>query len=194
MNRKPFLIVIAAPSGTGKTTLCRQIIKRDKKIKYSVSCTTRPKRKNERNGRDYFFYDKKEFEKMIKEGKLLEYENVYGYYYGTPKKRVENFLKKGYDVIMDLDIKGALNLKRSIPGTVTIFLLPPSLKELKRRLKRRGDDEKSLEERLKYAKKEIKKAEKFDYIVINDKLEKTVKEILCIIKAERLRKDRFYER
>jgi len=194
LNRKPFLIVIAAPSGTGKTTLCRQIIKRDKKIKYSVSCTTRPKRKNERNGRDYFFYDKKEFEKMIKEGKLLEYENVYGYYYGTPKKRVENFLKKGYDVIMDLDIKGALNLKRSIPGTVTIFLLPPSLKELKRRLKRRGDDEKSLEERLKYAKKEIKKAEKFDYIVINDKLEKTVKEILCIIKAERLRKDRFYER
>ena len=194
MNRKPFLIVIAAPSGTGKTTLCRQIIKRDKKIKYSVSCTTRPKRKNERNGRDYFFYDKKEFEKMIKEGKLLEYENVYGYYYGTPKKRVENFLKKGYDVIMDLDIKGALNLKRSIPGTVTIFLLPPSLKELKRRLKRRGDDEKSLEERLKYAKKEIKKAEKFDYIVINDKLEKTVKEILCIIKAERLRKDRFHER
>lgn len=192
-KRKGFMIVLSAPSGTGKTTVCREVVKKDKNVKYSISCTTRPRRKGERHGRDYLFCTREEFEEMIRKNKLLEYEEVYGYYYGTPRKKVEELLKKGYDVIADLDIKGALNLKKKLPGTVTVFLFPPSLKELERRLKKRGDSLKQVKERLKYAREEMERAKEFDYIVMNDKLKKTVEDILAIIRAERLKKERIYE-
>ncbi|RUM88612.1 MAG: guanylate kinase, partial [Thermovibrio sp.] len=156
---KGLLIVISAPSGTGKTTLVHMLLKEFPDLEFSVSYTTRPPRPGEVDGRDYHFVDRKTFERMIEEGDFLEWAEVYGNLYGTSRTQVLKALNEGKDVILDIDTQGALQVKKNFPEAVLIFILPPSLKELERRLRNRGtDDEETIERRLKTAREEIRRA------------------------------------
>jgi len=194
LNRTPFLFIISAPSGTGKTTLCRELVKADPGIKYSVSATTRSRRGKEEHGKDYLFLTEDEFRELERDGGLLEHEEVYGYLYGTPKAHVFEHMDHGYDVIFDLDIKGALNLKNTQKESVTVFVLPPSISELHRRLSVRArDTEEIIADRLAKAKDEIAKAREFDYVVVNDVLNECVKTLSAILAAERSRTKRIKE-
>jgi guanylate kinase len=182
-SKKGKVIVISAPSGTGKSTVCRLLLKKIKNLKYSVSVTTRQKRKFEKDGKDYFFVTKDEFKKMVKNNYFIEWQKVHNNYYGTPKEFIEKNLNKGYNVLLDIDVKGGKTLKKIYPDGIFIFLVPPSWEELKRRLKSRGtEDEKELELRLKNAKKELKFKKYYDFVIVNDKIEETLKKIVEIIK------------
>jgi guanylate kinase len=188
---KGLLIVISAPSGTGKTTLCHMLLKAFPDMEFSVSYTTRKPRSGEVNGKDYFFVDRKTFERMIEEGDFLEWAEVYGNLYGTSKSQVLKALKEGKDILLDIDTQGALQVKKNFPEAVLIFILPPSLKELERRLKKRGtDDEETIKKRLQIAREEIRKALEYDYIVVNDILEVAFERLRSIITAEKCRTDR----
>ena len=188
---KGLLIVISAPSGTGKTTLVHMLLKEFPNMEFSVSYTTRKPRPGEVNGKDYFFVDRKTFEKMVEEGDFLEWAEVYGNLYGTSKTQVLKALHEGKDVLLDIDTQGALQVKKNFPEAVLIFILPPSLKELERRLRSRGtDDEETIEKRLKIARKEIERAPLYDYIVINDFLEKAFEQLKSIVTAEKCRTER----
>lgn len=190
-THQPFMIVLSSPSGAGKTTICREIVKRDKKIFYSVSATTRPPRKGEINGKSYLFVTETQFRQMINRNELLEYAEVYSHLYGTPKTPVIKALRAGKDVIADLDIQGMRSCKQKLPGTVTIFILPPSIKELQRRLARRGTEmDEELQRRREALEQELACIHEFDYLVINDKLEKAIRDVLGIIRSERLRTSR----
>ncbi len=190
-SHQPFMLILSSPSGAGKTSICREVARRDKKIFYSVSVTTRPRRKGERNGKSYLFLKKREFQRLLKRGELLEWAEVYGHLYGTPKKPVLQAFQKGKDVIADLDIQGMRSCKRVLPGTVSIFILPPNLKEWKRRLQTRGaEDVETIKRREAGFWEEIKAIPEFDYLIINDKLEKAVRDVMSIINAERLRTER----
>ncbi len=194
LSSSPFLIIISAPSGTGKTTLCRALLKRDEKIRYSISVTTRSRKAEEEHGKDYYFLSDKEFDLLVENGGLLEWEEVYRYRYGTPKDKTEELLAQGYNVLFDLDIKGAVNLKRRFPDSVTVFLLPPSMAELERRITLRGrDDADNIKFRLAQAMAEMEKAKEFDYIIVNDLLDESVQKLVSIIKAERCRSLRIRE-
>ncbi|OGS33190.1 MAG: guanylate kinase [Elusimicrobia bacterium RIFOXYC2_FULL_34_12] len=182
-------IVISAPSGAGKTTIVNLILKRIKGLKYSISTTTRPPSKNEKNGRDYYFLSKKEFLNKRKARKFIETAIVHGYYYGTLKEKLDNNLKKGKDVVLNIDVKGALNVKKIYPESLLIFVIPPSMKVLEDRLrKRHRDSEQEIKKRLKNAKMEMEYRKYYDYIVVNDSLEKAFNEIKNIIK-ERMTND-----
>jgi guanylate kinase len=160
----------------------------DDKARYSVSATTRPRRGKEVDGKSYHFVSEEGFDRLIKEDDLLEWEEVYGYRYGTPKAQVEELLSQGFDVVLDTDIKGALHLKRLYPESVTVFLLPPSLSELRRRLTARGrDDRETIEARLARAEAEIERAGEFDYAVVNDSLSASLRSLRAILDAERAR-------
>jgi guanylate kinase len=188
MNRKSLIYVISAPSGAGKTTICRHLSKKNKKLKYSISCTTRPKRPGEKNGIDYHFLNENEFKKTAKSGGFAEWALVHGYYYGTPKKILNGFLKRGFDVIMDIDVQGGLKMKSSYPEAVLIFVMTPSFKELGMRLKlRRKDNGEIIKRRLHNACNEVKSLPRYEYLVINDKLKKAEKEVEAIIEAEHRR-------
>jgi guanylate kinase len=192
MDHTPFLIVISAPSGTGKTTICRRLIEIHKDLFYSVSATTRKKRPGEVDGVDYIFLDRRTFEKWKEEGELIEWALVYGEYYGTPKGPVIENIKKGRDVILDLDLEGKRALENIFPGrVVSIYLLPPDLKTLKERLMGRGVEEPSkLKVRLEKAREELRWATEYNYWVINDELSKAVERVNSIILAERMRRER----
>jgi len=190
MYYEPFFLVLVGPSGVGKSTIVREIIKLHKDIKYSISATTRRPRKDEVNGKDYYFLDIPTFKNWIKEDKLYEWALVYGDYYGTPREHVDAFIRGSHDVIFDLDIQGAISVKSQREDTVTVFLLPPSKEELKRRLLKRGDNENAVIERIKEIEREVKAASRFDYIMRNDILEETIKKIDAIIMAERHRTKR----
>lgn len=188
---KGLLIVISAPSGTGKTTLVHMLLKEFPDLEFSVSYTTRPPRPGEVDGKDYHFVDRKTFERMIEEGDFLEWAEVYGNLYGTSRTQVLRALNEGRDVILDIDTQGALQVKKNFPEAVLIFILPPSLKELERRLRNRGtDDEETIERRLKIAREEIRRAPLYDYIVVNDVLEVAYENLRSIIRAEKLRTER----
>ncbi len=178
------LYVIAAPSGAGKTTIVREILKRNPEIVFSVSATTRKKRANEKAGTDYFFFTKDEFKKKIEEHELVEYETLFnGDYYGTLKSFVEENLKNNKNVIFDIDVNGALNIKK-IYGDKSklIFIMCPDTETLKERLKKRATESpEQINERIKRVDLEIGKANDFDYIVINDNLENAVAEVQEII-------------
>ena len=178
-------IVISGPGGVGKDTIAKELVNRTKMI-YSVSMTTRKKRKNEIDGKDYFFVDKDTFENNIKENKVLEYTLFNGNYYGTPSEFIFNNLDNGTDIIAILDINGALNIEKKYPDTISIFIMPPSFNELENRIRSRNtDSEEVIKERLDLAKEEIKYKNKYDYIVINSTVDKAVKEIIDIIKKEK---------
>ncbi|MCK4395888.1 guanylate kinase [candidate division WOR-3 bacterium] len=179
-------IVVSAPSGAGKTTLINKIIsKLYKEIAYSVSATTRPSRRNEKDGVNYFFLSKEEFKRWIDEGKFIEWAQVHNHYYGTPKKMFKETLKKGYNIIMDLDVQGGINIKKRYPDGIYIFILTKNVDILKRRLTRRKTNtEESINERIKNAREELRFIKEYDYVVINDTIKKTIDTILAILIAE----------
>ena len=188
---KGLLIVISAPSGTGKTTLTHMLLKEFPDMEFSVSYTTRKPRPGEVNGKDYFFVDRETFERMIEEGDFLEWAEVYGNLYGTSKSQVLKALNEGKDILLDIDTQGALQVKKNFPEAVLIFILPPSFKELERRLRSRGtDDEETIERRLKIARVEVERAPLYDYIVVNDRLEKAYEKLKSIVIAEKCRTER----
>ncbi len=188
---KGLLIVISAPSGTGKTTLCHMLLKAFPDMEFSVSYTTRKPRPGEVSGRDYFFVDRETFERMVEEGDFLEWAEVYGNLYGTSKSQVTKALEAGKDILLDIDTQGALQVKKNFPEAVLIFILPPSLIELERRLRSRGtDNEETIEKRLRIARDEIKKALYYDYLVVNDVLEVAFDKLRSIITAEKCRTER----
>ncbi len=187
-KHKPFLIVVSSPSGAGKTTICREVVRRDKRILYSVSVTTRPPRRSEQPGRSYIFVTDEEFQQMVHNNQLLEYAQVYGHFYGTPKEPIERAFAKGRDVIADLDIQGMRSCRNFLPDMVGIFIAPPSLQELKHRLAKRGTESREeLRQRQEALTSELASIIEFDYYIINDKLSKAVRAVLGIIHAERLR-------
>jgi guanylate kinase len=191
LSRNPFLFIVSAPSGAGKTTLCQALLRHDSDLRYSVSVTTRPRRGKEENGKSYHFVTDEEFDSLVEDDGLLEWEEVYGHRYGTPKVQLEERLAQGFDVVLDVDIKGALHLKKRYPASVTVFLLPPSLAELRNRLTKRGrDDHETIEMRLAKAEAEIERAAEFDYVVVNDSLAASVHSLRAILQAERSRTTR----
>jgi guanylate kinase len=191
MSCKGLLIVISAPSGTGKSSLMELLQKEDSNIKMSVSATTRNQRDGEKEGENYFFKSDDEFEGMIKKDEFVEWVRYCDNYYGTPAKYIEDMLQKGYTVVLEIDVEGAANIVKKYPESVLIFVLPPSFKELERRIKKRGSESSEvLQKRLKKAESEILHYKTFDYVVINDKLETALVDINSIIKAERLKIDR----
>ena len=189
------LIVISAPSGAGKGTICRKLLKRNKNLCMSISMTTRSPREGEENGVDYYFVSKEEFKKRISEGKFLEYAKVHNdNYYGTPKDKVDEWLKEEKDVILEIDIQGALEINDKVKEAIFIFIMPPSMQILKQRLIRRNTETKEqLIERFKTAYKEINEVSKYNYVVINDDINLAVKKIESILTAEKCRVDRIEE-
>jgi guanylate kinase len=191
LAHRPFLVVLSSPSGAGKTSICRAIERRDPHIAYSVSATTRPKREGEVNGRSYFFYTEKQFERLSKRGGLLERACVYDHRYGTPKAPLLRHLGKGRDVIADLDIQGMRSCRRALPGTVGVFIAAPDSGELGRRLRDRGaDSAAAVRRREAERQKELAAIPEFDYLVVNDKLGDAVDDVMAIIRAERRRTSR----
>ena len=187
-------MVISAPSGGGKTVVRSGLLKLDKKFAFSVTCTTRPRRPGEVDGKDYFFVTVPQFLKLRKDGELLEWAKVHGNYYGTPVKSVMAVLEKGRIPVMTIDVKGARSVKRLFPEAVTVFLLPPDLKTLVQRLRGRGEAPENVAVRLNTARAELKVASAFDYLVINDRLPETVREVAAIAELETLRTARNLEK
>ena len=189
------VIVISAPSGAGKDTVVKELMKNNPDSRWvSVSATSRAPREGEQEGVDYYYLSKEEFEKKIEEGYFLEYTNYAGNYYGTPKEYIEKKVNKGIDVILIIEIEGAANIKKLIPEAVFIFIMPPSLKELVRRLKKRGtEDNEKILKRFHAAYQEINEVTKYNYVVVNDKLEDAVNKVESILNAEKCRVDRIEE-
>lgn len=189
------LIVISAPSGSGKGSVIAGLLKNDSKNRWlSISTTSREIRTNDIPGTTYNFVTKEEFEEKIKEDYFLEYTNYVGNYYGTPKKFIKEKLEAGIDVILEIEIEGASNIKKLIPEAIFIFIMPPSLKVLVERLKKRGTDSKEkILNRFHTAYKEINEVTKYNYVVVNDKLEEAIEKVEAIIKAEKCRVDRIEE-
>ena len=177
-------MVISAPSGGGKTVVRSGLLKLDKRFAFSVTCTTRARRPGEVDGRDYYFVTPERFAALRKQGMLLEWAVVHGNYYGTPVRSVMSVLAEGRIPVMTIDVKGARSVKKIFPGAVTVFLLPPDLKTLVQRLRGRGEAPENVAVRLRTARSEIKVASSFDYLVINDKLRETVREVAAIADLE----------
>jgi len=191
-NRKGFPIILSAPSGAGKTTLSRAVIKLQPEIHYSISVTSRPPRTNEHDGVDYHFVPVAEFEKMLEEGQLIEWAMVHENYYGTPRKHIQDKLDAGVDVIMDIDTVGARAIKKLYPQAVSIFVLPPSLEELGKRLMSRAtDSEEVIKKRLNRAKLEMAEIGDFEYFIVNDDFETAVQRVVAIVEAERCKLSRY---
>ena len=185
------LIVVSGASGTGKGTVCKKILNDLPAVAYSISATTREPRPGETDGKEYYFLGRDEFKNWIADGKFLEYAQVYGNFYGTPLNKIEERLNRGEDILLEIDVQGALNVKKKCPEGIFIFLLPPSLDELKRRIEGRGTETPaSLERRLKNAVAEIKIGLEYDYVVVNDTIENAAEKIKAILTAERCKVSR----
>ena len=179
---------MSAPSGTGKTTICREVLKMVPDLKLSVSYTTRPPRPIEKDGKDYFFVTESKFRDMIQQEAFAEWAQVHGHSYGTPKKALLASLESGQDVLLNIDSQGAMQLKRCFPQAVFVYLLPPSFKTLKARLmERAADPSEVIHQRLKKATEEIRNYSAYSYLIVNDDLKKAIDDLRAIIQAERLR-------
>lgn len=192
--KKNFVFLVSGPSGVGKTTVVNFLLSNfGNELKYSISYTTREKREGEVEGKDYFYIKEEEFKEKIEKGELIEWTFAYGHYYGTPRDKVEEWLKQGYNVLFDLDTKGLFNLKRYFEDIVSVFLFPPSWEELKNRLeKRHPDDPELVENRFEEAKKEAEMFRFFDYVIINSDLERTLETIRSIYISEKFKTSRLY--
>lgn len=188
LMRKGNLFVLSGPSGVGKGTVLERLLENYDGIDFSTSVTTREKRPGEIDGEDYFFISVEDFFQMVEEKKFIEWAQVHNNYYGTPKEYVEETLKKGKDIILDIDIQGARMVNKLYPEAIFVFLVPPSLTELESRLDKRGtEDKNSKEVRLKNARDELAEINKYDYQIVNDKLDETVRVLKAIIIAEKHR-------
>lgn len=189
------LVVVSGPSGCGKGTVLGQLLKNDPNVFYSVSATTRSPREGEVDGVNYYFLSKQEFERKIAENGMLEYANYVGNYYGTPKQAVEEQCAAGHDVLLEIEVQGAIQVREKCPNAVFVFIAPPSMKELERRLvDRRTESEEVICSRLKAAETELQFASKYDYIVVNDTVEQAVSDLRAILRAEKCRSERMKNR
>ena len=191
VNKRGSLIVVSGPSGAGKDSVCQELLKKNKNIWISISCTTREPRNGEVDGRDYFFLSKEEFETRIKNDDFLEYATYNDNYYGTPRSVINEYLNKGIDVILIIEVQGALIIKEKIKEAIFVFIMPPSMKELKRRLINRNTEtlDKVLS-RFKRAYQEINEISKYNYIVVNNDIVNASDDLNAIIRSEKLRVDR----
>lgn len=180
------LFILSAPSGAGKTTLCKRLMKRFDDIIYSISYTTRAPRKDEKNGFDYFFISKEEFEKKIREDKWAEWAEVHGNFYGTSAEYLYNSLLSGKDILLDIDVKGTMQILKRYPDSITIFIMPPSFEDLRIRMELRDSDNREvMEKRLKNAKKEMAQRRLYKHEIINDNLDKATKELFTLVEKYR---------
>ena len=180
------LVVISAPSGGGKGTILKELFAKDDNLVLSVSATTRSPRPGEEHGKQYYFLQKEGFEELISQGKMLEYAQYVGNYYGTPREPVEQWMAQGKDVVLEIEVQGGAQIKKLMPGCVSIFILPPSMEVLEKRLRDRGTEEDAtVRKRLEKAREEIPHAKDYDYVVFNDRLEDAVEDLRAILRAEK---------
>mgnify|MGYP001573716395 FL=1 len=188
MKKKGILFIISAPSGSGKTTLCAKLVESVDSLYRSISMTTRAPRPGEQDGMDYIFIEKPEFIKRQKRNEFLEWAKVFNEYYGTPKKHIMHMLKRGSDVLLSIDVQGAMKIRRLKLDAVYIFILPPSIEMLRERLINRStDSKKAIQQRLVVSKKEISCSYKYDYIIVNNRLESALDSLRAVVVAERCR-------
>lgn len=187
--RKPLVYIISAPSGSGKSTLTNELLKLVPNLVFSISYTTRAPRGSEQNGKQYLFVPMEEFDRMVSEGEFLEHANVHGNCYGTARKFLREAGKSGHDLLLDIDVQGAAQVKKNLTDAISIFVLPPDRKTLEWRLRNRGEDsEDVIQRRLRDAGREIEEYDKYDYVLINDQLEKSIERLQAIVLSERLRR------
>lgn len=188
MKNKGLLIVLSGPSGSGKGTILHDVMEQETSVMLSVSATTRAPREGEQDGVNYFFLSKEQFEQLIADDGVLEHACYCGNYYGTPRKAVEDAMQNGKDVILEIDVQGALQIKKKFPECVTIFILPPSIEVLEKRLRgRQTEDEATVQKRLSKAKEELLFAAQYDYVIVNGELEAAVEDMKAILRAEHCR-------
>jgi guanylate kinase len=186
---KPIVYIISAPSGSGKSTLVNELLKLVPDLDFSISYTTRAPRGSEQNGKQYHFVSREEFERMIRSDEFLEHANVFGNYYGTARRFLKEAEQRGHDLLLDIDVQGAAQIKQELPDAVSIFVLPPDRKTLEWRLRKRGEDsDEVIQRRLVTASREIEKYDNYNYILINDVLEKSIESLQDIVLSERRRR------
>lgn len=188
--RKPIVYIISAPSGSGKSTLVNEILKAIPGLDFSISYTTRAARGSERNGKQYHFITREEFESMVRADEFLEHAEFDGNYYGTARRYLRETEQKGTDLLLDIDVQGAAQIQQKLPDAVSIFVLPPDKKELEWRLRKRGENsEQDIRRRLEAAGREIEEYDRYNYVLINDQLEKSIERLEAIVLSERLRRE-----
>jgi guanylate kinase len=191
MARKGILFVVSAPSGAGKTTLCQQIVSAVPGLRHSISCTTRRPRPGEQHGREYFFMDEPAFRRMVDRGEFVEWATVYGHLYGTPRRQLQEMTESGTDVLLDVDVQGARQIKQRFQDAIYIYILPPSLQVLRTRLlQRAGDSPEEIERRLQQAREEVWSYRDYDYVIKNEDVKQALKELEAVILTERIRTKR----
>ncbi|MFG6118186.1 guanylate kinase [Thalassobacillus sp. B23F22_16] len=191
IEEKGILFILSGPSGVGKGTVRKSLFEQSTDLRYSISMTTRGAREGETDGVDYFFKSREEFERLIAEGKLLEHAEYVGNYYGTPRDYVEETLEQGKDVFLEIEVQGALQVKENFPQGVFIFLIPPSLEDLKDRIVSRGTEtEEKVKNRLHQARTEIEMMDAYDYVVVNDEVDHAVKKVQSIVMSEHCKRER----
>lgn len=189
-SQKPLVYIISAPSGSGKSTLTNELLKLVPKLDFSISYTTRAVRGSEQDGKHYFFVKMDVFQKMIDAGEFLEYANVHGNFYGTARQFLREAGRNGHDLLLDIDVQGAAQIKRNLTDAISIFVLPPDRETLEWRLRNRKEDsEEVIQRRLQDASREIQEYDKYDYVLINDQLVKSIQRLEAIVRSERLRRE-----
>jgi len=199
------VFIVSAPSGSGKSTLVRRLLDSDQSIRFSISYTTRPPRGNEVNGHDYFFISRQEFELRLNNGEFMEWAEVFGHYYGTHRNNYDQAVAEGRDLLLDIDVKGARQLKQRLPGAISVFILPPSRQILEERLRSRSvseerlraspeDAESVIQRRLREAAEEIRNYDQYDYVLVNQDVEESAGALRAIVVAERKRRTRMEEK